>query len=506
MEPFVIAKKTFANIRDISIRSGRFIRKYKNPLCLSILCVGTLWGIFQILLPGHVFNGDFALYIRQALSISAGDMKQVGEDMQAMINGSTYNRYSPTLYPWGGPLLLSLITSFSDIDYWLFKTEGIILFIGALFLLYRNLTHQKGGMNNKVFFILSLTGGNVFYWHFCNSVTSEIFFLFFLQLSFFCMYSLYNTQRKTFSTIHLFILGIILYFTAQIRTEGYFVFLSLAALQWKYRIKKKALWMPYVGAIVSGVFFSLIFPNGYLEHIGHFKMLSWEQVVDNLFHFYNYPIRIFHFPLPWFNTFFWVCWTIGLYIGIHKYTAETVYMLSCILLLMIWPYPEIRYWFALFPLCFLCFAEGIHLFFEQMKRTMIPFVEAAILLFLSIYIWGISVSCIYPDKPSYSLSDPNVDGREAQEMFSYLRENTKITDWIACGESRSIYLYTGRLCSNAYGDINQLDKRFDWYVVFRHRGNYLQYNPGIFRLHKKKFLQVFKNKDYIIYKIIKEQV
>ena len=82
-------------------------------------------------------------------------------------------------------------------------------------------------------------------------------------------------------------MGIILYFTAQIRTEGYFVFLSLAALQWKYRIKKKALWMPYVGAIVSGVFFSLIFPNGYLEHIGHFKMLSWEQVVDNLFHFYN---------------------------------------------------------------------------------------------------------------------------------------------------------------------------------------------------------------------------
>ena len=84
----------------------QFLKKHITELCFMLLLCGTLWGAVQLIVSGHIFNGDFALYIRQAQSIQYGDMQQVFSDMQEMIAHSTYQRYSPILYPWGYPLLL----------------------------------------------------------------------------------------------------------------------------------------------------------------------------------------------------------------------------------------------------------------------------------------------------------------------------------------------------------------------------------------------------------------
>ena len=72
----------------------QFLKKHITELCLMLLLCGTLWGAVQLIVSGHIFNGDFALYIRQAQSIQYGDMQQVFSDMQEMIAHSTYQRYS----------------------------------------------------------------------------------------------------------------------------------------------------------------------------------------------------------------------------------------------------------------------------------------------------------------------------------------------------------------------------------------------------------------------------
>lgn len=77
----------------------QFLKKHITELCFMLLLCGTLWGAVQLIVSGHIFNGDFALYIRQAQSIQYGDMQQVFSDMQEMIAHSTYQRYSPILYP-----------------------------------------------------------------------------------------------------------------------------------------------------------------------------------------------------------------------------------------------------------------------------------------------------------------------------------------------------------------------------------------------------------------------
>ena len=95
----------------------QFLKKHITELCLMLLLCGTLWGAVQLIVSGHIFNGDFALYIRQAQSIQYGDMQQVFSDMQEMIAHSTYQRYSPILYPWGYPLLLFPCVALFGINY-----------------------------------------------------------------------------------------------------------------------------------------------------------------------------------------------------------------------------------------------------------------------------------------------------------------------------------------------------------------------------------------------------
>ena len=109
----------------------QFLKKHITELCLMLLLCGTLWGAVQLIVSGHIFNGDFALYIRQAQSIQYGDMQQVFSDMQEMIAHSTYQRYSPILYPWGYPLLLFPCVALFGINYFAFKIVGVICLVGA---------------------------------------------------------------------------------------------------------------------------------------------------------------------------------------------------------------------------------------------------------------------------------------------------------------------------------------------------------------------------------------
>ena len=111
----------------------------KNILLNYVLCyycAAPYGGAVQLIVSGHIFNGDFALYIRQAQSIQYGDMQQVFSDMQEMIAHSTYQRYSPILYPWGYPLLLFPCVVLFGINYFAFKIVGVICLVGAFIFLY----------------------------------------------------------------------------------------------------------------------------------------------------------------------------------------------------------------------------------------------------------------------------------------------------------------------------------------------------------------------------------
>lgn len=130
----------------------------------AIIVLAALWGAVQLIVSGHIFNGDFALYIRQAQSIQYGDMQQVFSDMQEMIAHSTYQRYSPILYPWGYPLLLFPCVALFGINYFAFKIVGVICLVGAFIFLYYHPILSKERFRMSVLLVLTLLTGNIFYW------------------------------------------------------------------------------------------------------------------------------------------------------------------------------------------------------------------------------------------------------------------------------------------------------------------------------------------------------
>lgn len=117
-------------------------------------------------------------------------------------------------------------------------------------------------------------------------------------------------------------------------------------------------------------------------------------------------------------------------------------------------------------------------------------------------VWKASIKYVTSPIQIYTTINPNVESESTQEMYTYLRMNTAQNDWIACGESRSIYLYTNRLSCNISGEISNLTTNIGWYVEFLHRGSYLQYPHGVIRLNHSRFQQVFRNQDFAIYKIL----
>lgn len=481
----------------------QFLKKHITELCFMLLLCGTLWGAVQLIVSGHIFNGDFALYIRQAQSIQYGDVQQVFSDMKEMIANSTYQRYSPVLYPWGYPLLLFPCVVLFGINYFAFKIVGIICLVGAFTFIYYHPILSKERFRMTALPVLALLTGNIFYWGYVNSVSSELPFFCFLMFSFWAMNKLYASKVHTERRIILYIcLGILLFFTAQIRTEGYFLFISLIALQWKNRLLGWKFFLPYASALCFWLVFTLVFPSGYTEHFEHFKVVTLTNLLHNIQTFYEYPAQILYIPFSLFNLFFWVNCLLGLYVSSRKLTAESVYLLSTIMLLICWPYDVIRYWLPLFPLCFIFFIQGFRFMCMVWGKKAGKWVLYPIIGILICSVWKVSIKYVTSPIQIYTTINPNVEGESAQEMYTFLRTNTAKDDWIACGESRSIYLYTNRLSCNISGEISNLPANIDWYVEFLYRGSYLQYPHGVIRLNHNRFQQVFRNQDFAIYKIL----
>ncbi len=87
---------------------------------------------------GHARGDDFALYLRQARSLFDGNIGEVVADNRFAVINST-GAFSPYVYPWGLPLLLSPFVHLWDLDYnrsklvevaafciWLVLVHGIV--------------------------------------------------------------------------------------------------------------------------------------------------------------------------------------------------------------------------------------------------------------------------------------------------------------------------------------------------------------------------------------------
>lgn len=486
---------------------------YSILFVVLLLAIGI--GQAKFIVPGHIMNGDFALYIRQALSIVHSDPHQVMDDMQKMIGLSTYQRYSPVLYPWGYPLLLSPLVYFFGMNYIVFKLFGAVCLLGALMTLYAIFYTQ--GYRKEALLTVFFTGFNFLYQIHSNVVLSELAYLFFVALTLYTMRRLDPPDGIRVPLDRYLFTGLLLFMCFLIRTEGILLAFTLFVTQ-IYRLatdkksagseKRKYIYyglIPYVTAATLFCVFSLFFPAGFIGHTSHLDAVDRTTIQENVSRFLSLPSDLFPFSSPGFFFAFWFFTCMGIYRTFRNCLPETVYLAATTLLLIYWPYHELRYWLSALPfLLFFCIS-GIFALTQPTDKKWIRVLPYLIVSFFLLVTSTQTIMLARNHATRYEEWNPDVEGKQAQEMIRYIRDHTSPHDIVACGESRTIYLYTGRLSCNLSGEISETVKKADWYVLFKHRGDYLQYNPAAMQVYKRYFQEVFRNADFIIYKIKKHE-
>ena len=496
----------FMNIKKQRLFSGIL-------LILLIICTFIL--SYGYLRPGHQMMGDFALYLRQIQAIWQGDAQQVYNDMVFMLSNSSNDVYSPTLYPWGFSILMAPFYPFFGLDHLPYKIIIALFFTGAIAMIYLTFK-DKENFRWQALLIAALIAIQPRYLSWMNMVLSEMPYLFFVMLSFYVLNRVYNHKEITSSRIPAYIgLGVLLMFTAQIRTEGILLFPALAVSHLYYLYRNPGQWMswkkaprffltmaiPYLSGFIFFIILSLIFPSGFLKHTDHFEFTSAIRVLANMIGYFHSLQQFTPLSADWGVTLFLFVTLWGIIDRFPKDLPETAFILFSFALLLIWPHQNTRHLFALLPFMLYFFVQGLcsiplHLFKLQWS----------VYVLLALFLWLLP-GTIQTSVKNYRAGNRHqpygTDSPAAQEMFEYLRTHTSPADIIGYAHARTLYLYTGRKTIAIWGNTEMFWTPADWYVRGIQGGNFMQYSKEALEEYGSEITETFRNKDYIVYKINK---
>ena len=162
----------------------------KLVFCFAIIGLATV-SILN-LRPGHMWGGDFSLYIRQASGIINNDREQIARDVHFMLENSTEHTFSPVAYPWGFPALLAPVVAAMGMDDYpslsdfnVFKWYIVFFYIVFVLFYYLWVKNKFGGWIPVL--LMVIVGFQPVFISWLNHIMSEMPYLCFIMLSFVCM-------------------------------------------------------------------------------------------------------------------------------------------------------------------------------------------------------------------------------------------------------------------------------------------------------------------------------
>ena len=524
----------------------------KIVFCIVITCL-VMVSVLNIR-PGHIWGGDFQLYIRQALSIINNDKDKVAEDVYFMLENSDDHTFSPVSYPWGFPVLLVPVVAATGMEYYpsisdyqvlkWYMTFLYIAFVIFFYLWIRN----KFSSYTPVLLMVILGFQPAFISH-INFIMSEIPYLCFLMLSFvFIDYSLnilnnakepnsnkrpygkHNNRHGITGTCYIVALavGIIMYYTSQIRTEGFLLFPALMAAQAvslyrqynEYSKKKEReeyqkseqlgkigilkqlnifyVLTLYLGAAVFAVMWVLMFPSGFISHFGHGSLINYGTIVNNVVSYFYQLQHYMPFPGEVLSGLFIIICLVGYTKNLFRYTAPAVFLTLTILLFIVWPHNSTRYSLCLVPLLLFFFALGLKWLSELLKKQLIFRIVLVCFALVFLVRAGLMTNSNFPNRKTLLLGPTE---KESTEMFDFVRKNTSSGDVIGFFRPRVMYLYTGRRALTLSGNHEEICTKTDWYICTIDQGDFYQCSISVMEyLAKRKIIkEVFRNSNFVIY-------
>ena len=127
------------NLFSLVVRAAA--HRFTIPLLLAV-AIGliSLVNHFQ----GVDWGDDFALYMRQAKAIAIGNIGEVLSDNRFTVDNSGWHSFSPYIYPWGWPLIVSPFYALLGLNYEVVKFLQVIALCTFLACFY-SLTRPRVG-------------------------------------------------------------------------------------------------------------------------------------------------------------------------------------------------------------------------------------------------------------------------------------------------------------------------------------------------------------------------
>lgn len=488
----------------------------KTYLPIIILLATTGLVLFGYVHPGHILEGDFSLYFRQAESLCLGDMQKVFDDMQVMLSCSTDKMYSPTLYPWGYPILIAPLYAMFGFNFYPYKiAQWLFINLGILFFYLQMCNLPK--FRWQAFLIALIIGMQPAFSTYILVLLSEPSYFFCIMLSVYTMRKVYIDKPLQIRCIPQYIaVGVLFLFTAQVRTEGALLFPALFVLlcsslfcpsqkiESSTRLstirKLTILFIPFFSALILYSIGSAVLPSGFLRHIDHTSLTTWQSVSNNALAYFHDLGKFIPFSGDIGISFFLFLSCGGMIRSYKTHLFEIIFLCLSIPLLLIWPHQNTRHLLALFPFIFFFFIKGVDYIAFSWKGKPLSFYIAILMLALLLphsvrySVAGYNSTTAY-DKP-YGFKNPDY-----KELVNVVKEKIPLNEYVAFSYNRALYLSTDRISFPAFGSIDTTRKYAQWYIYFRNGGTYFQYSSFDIERYSPYFTQIYKNRSFILYRV-----
>jgi hypothetical protein len=268
-------------VRTVTLTSSRWLR----TVALSVIVIGSGVLAVQLHRNGHTQGDDFALYLRQARSIFDGDIGAVIADNRFAVLNSDPS-FSPLMYPWVWPLLLSPFVNLWGLDYDRLKLVEVAVFMAWLVLLHGIVRRRIGRL--PALAIVAVIGTAPLYLAYTDQLLTELPHLAAVAVVIW-WYDRVRTRSTLLSATRsdLVVLGALVTMTFNVRREGIALLAviavmqlhdiitsterprSLASMAATIRNGWHTLVTPYLSFAVTATLFQLLLPTALLPDNGN---------------------------------------------------------------------------------------------------------------------------------------------------------------------------------------------------------------------------------------------
>ncbi|MEI8238300.1 MAG: hypothetical protein WCI22_02675, partial [Actinomycetota bacterium] len=241
-------------------------RRHGALLAMVGVLMVTAWVASRVHHPGHAWGDDFSLYLRQAKGIVEGNASQVVGDNHFTVTTSGRPLFSPLIYPWGFPMMLSVFYKAFGMNYLQLKMGMVIIFCGYLWffhLVLRRRMNQWVALATATAMATSLA-----YLRHTDYLLSELPYMFAAAVALWWLDHCRRKSRLHEATRHeLIVLGVLAMYVFNTRREGLAFIIAVGAVQlWDLRGQSRtANWWrvgtPFMSFVGSLVLLQLLLPS-----------------------------------------------------------------------------------------------------------------------------------------------------------------------------------------------------------------------------------------------------